>query len=157
MKKAWIWILIIIVIIVLGYLGRHQIKALFAGYSAPSSQSSYTAPITTSGSASGNIISTMSGTNGSYLVSANGMTLYVFDNDKNGVIGCTGSCLSIWPPYLASVAPATLPANVTLITRPDGTMQYAYKGRLIYNYSGDQAPGDMNGDGINGTWHIAKP
>ena len=146
------------VIVVLGYLERHQIKALFAGYSTPS-QSTYTSPVTTTtgGSASGNIITTMSGANGSYLTSANGMTLYVFDNDKNGVIGCTSSCLSIWPPYLTSAKPATLPTNVTLVTRPDGTMQYTYKGRLIYNYSGDQNPGDMNGDGINGTWHIAKP
>jgi len=151
-------ILIIVVILVLGYIGRNKIKALFAGYSTPSSQSLYSAPAATAvGTASGSIITTASGANGSYLTSANGMTLYVFDNDKNGAFGCTGSCLSIWPPYLASVAPATLPTNVTLVTRPDGTMQYAYKGRLIYNYSGDQIPGDMNGDGINGTWHVAKP
>jgi predicted lipoprotein with Yx(FWY)xxD motif len=157
MKKAWIWVVIIIIVLVLGYLGRHQIKALFAGYPAPSS-SSYTAPATsTTGSVSGNIITTMSGPKGSYLVGSNGMTLYVFDNDTKGVSTCTGSCAGIWPAYTTSSVPAQLPTGITTAVATNGSMQFVYKGRPLYYYSGDQAVGDMNGDGIMGIWHIAKP
>lgn len=157
MKRGWVWILIIIVIVILGYLGRHQINALFAGYSAPS-QSSYTSPVTsTTGSASGNIISTMSGSKGNYLVGSNGMTLYVFDNDTKGVSTCTGSCAGIWPAYTTSTAPATLPTGITTASATNGSTQFVYKGRPLYYYSGDQVVGDMNGDGIMGIWHIAKP
>jgi predicted lipoprotein with Yx(FWY)xxD motif len=35
---------------------------------------------------------------------------------------------------------------------------WAYKGKPVYTYVNDKAPGDTNGDGANGgTWHIAKP
>jgi hypothetical protein len=37
----------------------------------------------------------------------------------------------------------------TLVTRDDGSSQWAYKGTK---------PGDVTGDGfLNGAWHIAKP
>lgn len=59
-------------------------------------------------------------------------------------------------PYLTA-APTTLPANVTIITRSDGSMQFAYKGTPLYYYSGDTKAGDTNGDGFNGIWHIVTP
>ncbi len=47
----------------------------------------------------------------------------------------------------------------TTVTRDDGTMQWAYKGKPLYIHlrQGHQA-GDTTGDGfLNGAWHIAKP
>ena len=34
----------------------------------------------------------------------NGMTLYVFDKDKNGVPTCYDNCAKQWPPYLSTSA-----------------------------------------------------
>lgn len=158
MKKAWVWILIIVVVLVLGYLGRHRIQAMFSGAYGTSSVPSYTgSSTTTSPVVSGNIISTMSGAKGNYLVGASGMTLYVFDNDTKGVSTCTGSCAGVWPAYTTASVPATLPTGITTAAGPTGSMQFVYKGRPLYYYSGDQVPGDMTGDGIMGIWHVAKP
>lgn len=49
------------------------------------------------------------------------------------------------------------PTNVTTFKRYDGTSQYAYKGHALYHYSGDKKSTDITGDGIGGTWHVAKP
>jgi hypothetical protein len=32
-----------------------------------------------------------------------------------------------------------------------------YNGHPLYRYSGDMAPGDTHGDGIEGKWHVATP
>jgi predicted lipoprotein with Yx(FWY)xxD motif len=157
MKKAWIWILIIVVVIVLGYLGRNKIRALYSGAYGSASLPSYTTTSPTVPTATGSIITTKSGTKGSYLVGSNGMTLYVFDNDTKGVSTCSGSCAGIWPAYTTSTVPAKLPTGVTTAAATNGSMQFVYKGRPLYYYSGDVQVGDMNGDGIGGIWHIAKP
>lgn len=87
-----------------------------------------------------------------------GMTLYTFDKDKVGVSNCTGSCITIWPPYTTSSNSATLPANMTTIKRADdGKMQYTWKGMPLYYYSKDTKSGDLLGDGFNGVWHIVNP
>jgi hypothetical protein len=36
-------------------------------------------------------------------------------------------------------------------------MQVLYNGHPLYRYSGDTAPGDTHGDGIEGKWHVATP
>ncbi len=46
---------------------------------------------------------------------------------------------------------------VALITGEDGGTQVTYKGRPLYEYSGDTAPGQTTGDGVDGTWHTAVP
>jgi len=45
-----------------------------------------------------------------------------------------------------------------MITREDGTKQWAYKGKPLYVFAKDAKPGDTMGDGfLNGAWHIATP
>ncbi len=44
-----------------------------------------------------------------------------------------------------------------VITRADGTKQWAYNGAPLYTWVGDSSVGDMTGDGVKGVWHIAKP
>ena len=43
-----------------------------------------------------------------------------------------------------------------LFTRTDGTHQWAYDGKPLYLYDDDDAPGDMEGDGAGGVWHVVK-
>lgn len=155
--KALLWIIVIVIIAGGAYLYRNQISAMFMGTSP--SPISYTTGTTstTAPSTGAAIITWTTGSKGQYAVGPNSMTLYKFDKDTKGVSNCTGSCAGIWPPYTTSAAPTTMPANVTLITRSDGSMQFAYKGMPLYYYSGDTKVGDTNGDGFNGIWHLVTP
>ncbi len=95
---------------------------------------------------------------GSILVGPNGHTLYYFDKDTAGVSTCTGSCAAIWPP-LTTTGTATAGAGVTgtlgTLTRADGSVQVTYNGWPLYYYAADTAPGQTNGQGVLGIWHVA--
>jgi predicted lipoprotein with Yx(FWY)xxD motif len=94
---------------------------------------------------------------GKVLTNEQGMTLYVFDKDSPGKSACNGPCAANWPPLMAA-AGAMAMADYTIITRNDGTKQWAYKGRPLYNWKKDKKPGDITGDGfLKGAWHIAQP
>ena len=94
---------------------------------------------------------------GKVLTNDSGMTLYVFDKDSGGKSACNGPCAGNWPP-LAAAAAAMPMGDYTVITRDDGTKQWAYKGRPLYAWKNDKKPGDITGDGfLNGAWHIAQP
>jgi len=93
---------------------------------------------------------------GKALVDAKGMTLYVFDKDAAGKSNCNGACTQIWPP-LAAAADAKASGDWSVVARSDGSRMWAYKGRPLYAWRDDKAPGDTGGDGFNGLWHIAKP
>jgi predicted lipoprotein with Yx(FWY)xxD motif len=90
------------------------------------------------------------------LVGANGMTLYTFDKDAAGKSVCNGPCAANWPP-LAAAAGAAPSGDYSIVTRDDGSMQWALKGKPLYYWAKDQKPGDKTGDGFNGVWHAAKP
>ena len=47
--------------------------------------------------------------------------------------------------------------NWSVITRDDGTKQWAYKGKPLYTWAKDTKPGDVTGDGFNNVWHVAQP
>lgn len=96
---------------------------------------------------------------GDILTGSNGMTLYTFDRDfaGSGKSLCNGSCTANWPPLTAEDGDSRPDANYTVITRDDGSKQWAFKGKPLYFWAGDQKPGDRNGDGFNGVWHSAKP
>jgi predicted lipoprotein with Yx(FWY)xxD motif len=93
---------------------------------------------------------------GKALVDAKGMTLYVFDRDTAGKSACNGQCAQNWPP-LAAPASAQAPADWTVVTRDDGSKQWAYKGKPLYTWTKDTKAGDVTGDGVNNVWHIAQP
>jgi predicted lipoprotein with Yx(FWY)xxD motif len=78
---------------------------------------------------------------GKVLTSDSGMTLYVFDRDADGKSACNGACTGLWPP-LAATASATATSDYTIVARDDGSKQWAYKKRPLYNWNNDQKPGD---------------
>ncbi|MDE2396891.1 MAG: hypothetical protein KGM91_15765 [Burkholderiales bacterium] len=90
------------------------------------------------------------------LVGANGMALYVFDRDAAGKSACNGPCAANWPP-LAAAAYAPASGDWSVVTRDDGSRQWAYKGRPLYFWSRDKKAGERSGDGFNGVWHLARP
>jgi predicted lipoprotein with Yx(FWY)xxD motif len=94
---------------------------------------------------------------GKTFVDAKGMTLYTFDKDAGGKSMCNGSCAENWP-ALAAADDAKPTADMTVVVRDDGKKMWAYKGKPLYTFKKDMAPGETNGDGfLNGAWHIAKP
>jgi predicted lipoprotein with Yx(FWY)xxD motif len=88
-----------------------------------------------------------------------GLTLYTFDNDVAGAgrSVCNGACAGVFPPYLAG-AQEVAKEPLSLLTREDGSKQWAHKGRPLYKFYADERPGDTGGDGMNrNLWHIARP
>jgi len=90
------------------------------------------------------------------LTDPTGMSLYVNDADAQLRSACSGECARAWPPLLAE-ATAKPWADYTTFARPDGTKQWAYKGKPLYRHARDQAPGDRNGDGADNAWRLALP
>ena len=100
---------------------------------------------------------TVDSAKGKVLTNDKGMTLYVFDKDSGGKSACNGPCAGNWPPLTAS-ADAKPMGDYSVITREDGSKQWAFKGRPLYAWKKDNKPGDITGDGfLNGAWHIAQP
>jgi predicted lipoprotein with Yx(FWY)xxD motif len=57
-----------------------------------------------------------------------------------------------------AAADATGSGEWTVITRDDGSKQWAYKSKPLYTWAKDTKPGDTTGDGVaNNTWHVAMP
>ena len=90
------------------------------------------------------------------LTNASDMTLYTFDKDAAGKSACNGPCAANWPPLMAASG-ASGSGDWTIVTRDDGSKQWAYKGKPLYTWVKDQKAGDKTGDGFaNNAWHTAK-
>lgn len=90
------------------------------------------------------------------LVGPNGMTLYTFDRDAGGKSMCNGPCATNWPPLMAP-AGASATGDWSIVTRDDGSRQWAHKGKPVYYWIKDSKPGDRTGDGVNNVWRLARP
>ncbi len=90
------------------------------------------------------------------LTNATGMTLYTFDKDSGGKSACNGPCAANWPPLMATDGDQAS-GDYSVITRDDGSKQWAYKGKPLYLWVKDRKPGDKTGDGVNKIWHVATP
>lgn len=95
---------------------------------------------------------------GTFLVDANGMTLYLFTNDtKSGKSTCSGGCAKAWPPYGPQAGAPAPAAPLGVIKRDDGSEQYTYKGKPLYYFKKDKKPGDAIGQGVGELWWVVKP
>ena len=95
---------------------------------------------------------------GTFLVDQQGMTLYLFDNDKDpGKSTCAGGCAKAWPPYGPQAGDAAPAAPLGVIKRDDGSEQYTYNGKPLYYFNKDKKPGDATGQGLGEKWWIVKP
>lgn len=71
---------------------------------------------------------------GPVFADAEGYTLYVTRRDTDpDVSTCFDACVSVWPPVRAS-ADAQPFGEWSLVPRPDGAPQWAYRGRPLYRY-----------------------
>ena len=90
------------------------------------------------------------------LVTRGGLTLYSLSAERNGRFICTTSaCLALWKPLV--VAPGAKPtgaSNLSVVKRPDGKRQVAFRGAPVYRFAEDEKPGDVEGNGFKdvGVW-----
>ncbi len=97
---------------------------------------------------------------GSYLVDAQGMTLYTFKRDSRGKSTCTGECIAMWLPFYSQSTtprPGLSESHFGAIKRKDGKRQVTYKGMPLYYFTDDKKPGDTNGNGVYYLWVPATP
>lgn len=109
---------------------------------------------------------------GSYLVDAQGRTLYVVVNGTE-TVPCEGDCATAWPPFteegmmMATESDTTMadesamagedsmsedtammatvdPALLATVVRADGSTQLTYNGHALYYFVGDVNPGEVN-------------
>ena len=101
---------------------------------------------------------------GKVLVDSKGRALYRSDQERSGMVLCTGACLSFWQPLTVSGTPkgSSLPGRLAVVKRPDGGRQVTYNGRLLYSFKLDKL-GKVSGDGFNDafggqkfTWHVVR-
>jgi predicted lipoprotein with Yx(FWY)xxD motif len=92
------------------------------------------------------------------LVGPNGMTLYTFDRDTagSGKSVCNSQCAANWPPLVPTATAQPL-GDYTIITRDDGSRQWAMKGKPLYYWAKDAKPGDKTGDNVMNVWRVARP
>lgn len=121
-----------------------------------------TAPAATAGNASPATVNAVQNMElGSFLVDANGMTLYLLTSDPPGKSTCSGGCANNWPPLIVTDQPAAgdgLDASLLgTTTRADGSLQVTYNGHPLYLFKSDRNPGDVKGQGVGGVWFIVSP
>jgi predicted lipoprotein with Yx(FWY)xxD motif len=99
---------------------------------------------------------------GRVVIDGGGFVLYRYDRDQADPSrsACVDPCTKEW-----LVEPAGKQLRVVGIdreqvgqlTRPDGTVQLTLAGWPLYGYAGDKRPGDINGQGADGQWHLIAP
>jgi predicted lipoprotein with Yx(FWY)xxD motif len=103
---------------------------------------------------------------GNYLIDSNGHALYFFANDADGKNNCAGACAVAWQAFTGSSINADQlgqgldPADFGTTPSPTGTAQLTYRGWPLYSFDPNgtpEAPDQISGDGIGGTWFVAKP
>ncbi len=108
---------------------------------------------------------------GTILATTEGKTLYLLDGYRSltgahqsrvanrsvpatgrriGTGGCDTQCLKTHIPFKAP-ADAVASGHWTILTRDDGTRQWAYRGYALYTFAGDKKPGDIV---ANNTWIV---
>jgi len=97
---------------------------------------------------------------GPVLVDGRGHTLYLFEQDKQGKSACSGKCVSLWPPLIASGKPlAAGGAKASLlgtVRRADGRLQVTYRHHPLYTFVKDTKKGQTNGEGFGDQWYAVS-
>jgi predicted lipoprotein with Yx(FWY)xxD motif len=105
------------------------------------------------------------GDSGRVLVNSAGKALYAADEEADSSVVCTGACTSFWIPLtIDGGAPSgnSLPSELGVVERGDGTRQVTFDGKRLYTFVEDE-PGEATGDGLSDafdgqqfTWHVVR-
>jgi predicted lipoprotein with Yx(FWY)xxD motif len=105
------------------------------------------------------------GDSGRVLVDSAGKALYAAEEEADSSVVCTGACTSFWMPLTINEgAPSghSLPSELGVVERGDGTRQVTFDGKRLYTFVEDE-PGEVTGDGFSDgfdgqqfTWHVVN-
>jgi predicted lipoprotein with Yx(FWY)xxD motif len=109
-------------------------------------------------------LKTTSSNGNTYLVDAQGHTLYLFDKDEKGESYCNGACAAVWPPFETDSTPQAAggvdSAALGTVKRDDGDMQVTYHGHPLYYYAADAStPGKAKGEDVDqfgASWYLVS-
>jgi predicted lipoprotein with Yx(FWY)xxD motif len=144
-------------------LGLIALAAAGCGGNSSKPQAASAAPAAASGNGAATVDTANTGALGTILVDSNGRTLYLFEKDSGTTSACSGTCADYWPPLRTAKPTSADGLDASLIgttMRSDGSPQVTYNGHPLYLYSGDQAAGDTNGQGLTdfgGSWDALTP
>ncbi|MDP9793422.1 putative lipoprotein with Yx(FWY)xxD motif [Catenuloplanes nepalensis] len=104
------------------------------------------------------------------VVNGAGLTLYRFDEDtaKPSKATCDDACAKVWPPVVIKNGGKVFVAGIKkdavgYVVRADGQVQLTLYGWPMYRFAGnkdkaaDTTLGDINGQGVGGTWFGITP
>ncbi len=99
---------------------------------------------------------------GDVLVGPNGMTLYMFTEDFDGVSACYNQCEIAWPPLLVGegeeiVVGEGVTGAIGTTVRDDGTTQATINNMPLYYWWRDVVPGDVTGQEFQQVWYVLSP
>jgi predicted lipoprotein with Yx(FWY)xxD motif len=133
-------------------------------YSGPSVRNINPPRSTKRGSHTVELNATPSAEIGTYVTDGAGRTLYRFDNDsaRPPRSTCNNDCATAWPPLLIKSPGKIYPKGINpkilgYVERADHTCQVTINGHPVYYFVTDSRPGDINGQGVNGTWFAVSP
>ncbi len=89
------------------------------------------------------------------LTDFDGRTLYAFDGDAadDGQTCTDHGCDIQWLPVAAAQLAMAF-GEFSVVTRGDGSRQWAYRHQPLYRYAGDPLPGDVHGDNADPRWQV---
>ena len=134
------------------------LAAAVLAVTACASSSSSTSSGAAAGASSGTTLKTTTIGGTEVLTNSAGLTLYWFAPDTSTTSNCTGSCATYWPPVKGPATASGVKGKFATIKRSNGSVQATYNGHPLYTYSGDTAPKQALGNGLNvngGVWHEA--
>jgi predicted lipoprotein with Yx(FWY)xxD motif len=85
-----------------------------------------------------------------YRLNQNETPLYMSTADPPGKSVCIGACTKQWPPVIAEASAKPL-GDWSIVVRPDGQRQWAFKGHPIYTHANDSSD---HPKGASGTFHL---
>jgi predicted lipoprotein with Yx(FWY)xxD motif len=151
---------VVIAVAISGCGGSSNDNSTTQASSMPTGGSTTPASSAHAGSAASSTVDVGNTKLGKILVDAQGRTLYLFEADKPNVSNCSGACQTVWPP-LNSNGKATAGAGAKAgMIGSTAQGQVTYNGWPLYTYTGDQKPGDTNGqnlDQFGAEWYVLSP
>lgn len=97
---------------------------------------------------------------GSYLVDADGMTLYLSIREERNASYCSSSCADAWPSLLAggaiSAGEGLYGDRLTTTSQDDGADQVVYNGYPLYGFANDENPSDTSGQDRGRVWFVVS-
>jgi predicted lipoprotein with Yx(FWY)xxD motif len=112
----------------------------------------------------GTVITTHSGSAGSFLTDGSGRAVYLWTKDSMDKSAASGAVVGVWPPVLAkgtlTASGGAKAGDLGTITGFGGSKQVTYDGHPLYYFAGDSGPGQVNGqgsDGFGAKWWLVAP